>query len=71
MPFVHQPVWSNQYDSLDPEYARVREEVKQRAVRDATSAMDAVRAKLRRNLTTATRKAGRNPNQAQRTAAST
>lgn len=67
MPFVHQPVWSSQYDYLDPDRVRVREEIRRQAVRDATTATDAVRAKLRRNLTEAAREAGRNSTQVQRT----
>lgn len=50
MPFVHQSVWSSRNNHLDLERTRVREEVKERAVRDATAATNAVRAKLRRNL---------------------
>lgn len=52
MPFIHQSVWSSRNNYLDLERTRVREEVKKRAVRDATAATDAVRAKLRRNLAT-------------------
>ena len=59
MPFVHQPVWSSHYNQLDPERARVREEIRQQAVRDATAATDAVRAKLRRNLAVARKASGR------------
>ena len=58
MPFVHQPVWSSHYNQLDPERTRVREEIRQQAVRDATAATDAVRAKLRRSLAVATRATG-------------
>ena len=55
MPFVHQPVWSNHYNQLDPERVRVREEIRQQAIRDATAATEAVRAKLRRNLAAASK----------------
>ncbi len=65
MPFVRQPVWSSQYNHLDPERVRVREEMRQRAVRDATNATDAVRAKLRRNLTVAACERGHGRNSAQ------
>ena len=59
MPTVHEPVWSSPYNQLDPERARVREEIRQQAVRDATAATDAVRVKLRRNLAAATKASGR------------
>ena len=49
MPFV-QKVWSDRYDDIDPERARVREEIRQQAHRAATAATEAVRAKLRRDL---------------------
>ena len=46
--------WLGQFDPFDPERARVREEIRQQAVRDATAATDAVRAELRRSLAVAT-----------------
>ena len=50
-------IWLGQYDQLDPERARMREEIRQQALRDATKATEAVRATLRSNLTRA-RQAG-------------
>ncbi len=46
-------IWLGQYDQLDPERARLREEIRQQALRDATKATEAVRATLRSNLTRA------------------
>ena len=43
-------IWLGQYDQLDPQRARVREEIRQQALRDATKATEAVRATLRSNL---------------------
>ena len=43
-------VWLVGYDLLDPERARVREEIRQQALRDATKATEAVRAFLRSKL---------------------
>ena len=60
-------VWLGQYDPLDPQRVRVREEIRRQAVRDATTATDAVRANLRRNLTAATRKAEGNSTRVQPT----
>ena len=50
MTLVQQPLHSNKRDALDPERMRKREELRLRAVRDATKATDAIRAKLRRDL---------------------
>jgi len=43
-------IWLGQYDQLDPQRARVREDIRQQALRDATMATEAVRATLRANL---------------------
>ena len=51
--------WPGQYDPFDPERARVREEIRQQALRDATAATDTVRAELRRSLAAATSATGR------------
>lgn len=50
MSFVHRPVWLNLYGQPDPERARVRQEMRKQAVRDATAATDTVRAKLRQDI---------------------
>ena len=62
-------IWLGQYDQLDPQRVRVREEIRRQAVRDATTATDAVRADLRQKLTSATRKAESKSTRAQRTGA--
>lgn len=48
-------VWSGHYDQLDPQRRRVREEIRQQALRDATAATEAVRATLRSDLARARR----------------
>lgn len=50
MRLVRQPDGSKNYNLLDPDRARMREQLRQRAVRDATKATDAVRVSFRRDL---------------------
>lgn len=59
VPMSQDAAWLDQYDPFDPERARVREEIRQQAVRDATAATDAVRAELRRSLVAAASATGR------------
>ena len=51
VPMSQDTAWLDGYDPFDPERARVREEIRQQALRDATEATEAVRATLRLNLT--------------------
>lgn len=50
MSFVQQPLHSKNYNPLDPERSGIRNELKLRAIHDATKATDAIRANLRRDL---------------------